>query len=195
MYISVVVVSHQILLLEALQAAVVSFEFQIISSPFKGHLALNEFAMTPPRCLILDGSWPKHGLLVMADRVKRVLPNTLILMYLQSICAVECQSLLLLGVSGLIDASCSNKDVVLALCKIRRQEVHLAPKFAQTLALSRFRSANPFEKLSPRELTECDSVIEGARSSCCSVAIGVSKNHWYLSIQNIWETWDCLKLS
>jgi two-component system invasion response regulator UvrY len=48
MYISVVAVLHQILLLEALQAAVVGTEFQIISSPFKEHLALEEFTSSPP---------------------------------------------------------------------------------------------------------------------------------------------------
>ena len=48
MYISVVAVLHQILLLEALQAAVVGTEFQIISSPFKEHLALEEFTTSLP---------------------------------------------------------------------------------------------------------------------------------------------------
>ena len=106
MHISVVAISHQMLLLEALQAAVVGTEFQIMSSPFKGRLALDEFAVTPPRCLILDGGCPKQSPLVMVDRVKRMLPDTLILVYLRSIRAVECQSLLSLGVSGLIDTSC-----------------------------------------------------------------------------------------
>ena len=58
MHMSLVAVSHQMLLLEALQAAVVGTEFQIMSSPFKGRLALDEFAVTPPRCLILDGVAP-----------------------------------------------------------------------------------------------------------------------------------------
>ena len=48
MYISVVAVLHQILLLEALQAAVVGTGFQIISSPFKEHLALEEFTTSLP---------------------------------------------------------------------------------------------------------------------------------------------------
>ena len=103
MHISVVAVSHQTLLLEALQAAVVGTEFQIMSSSFKGRLALGEFAVTPPRCLILDGGCPKKSSLVMVDRVLRLLPDMLILVYLRSIRAVECQSLLSLGVSGLID--------------------------------------------------------------------------------------------
>jgi two-component system invasion response regulator UvrY len=83
MHISVVVVSRQTLLLEALQAAVVGTEFEIMSSPFKGRLALDEFAVTPPRCLILNGCCPKQSPLVMVDRVKRILPDTLILMYLR----------------------------------------------------------------------------------------------------------------
>ena len=79
MHISVSAVSHHILFLEAIQAAVVGSEFQVITSPFKGRLALDEFVMTPPRCLILDGNCPKQSPLLMVDRAKRVLPDTLIL--------------------------------------------------------------------------------------------------------------------
>ena len=50
MHISVVAVSQQMLLLEALQSAVVGTEFQIMSSAFKGRLGLDEFAVNPPRC-------------------------------------------------------------------------------------------------------------------------------------------------
>ena len=75
MHISVGAVSHHILFLEAIQAAVVGSEFQVITSPSKGLLA---------------------------------------------------------------------------------------PNVAPALALSRFRSANPFDKLSPVELTVCDLVIEGS---------------------------------
>ena len=105
MHMSVGAVSHQILLLEATQAAVVGSEFLVITSPFKGRLALDEFVMTPPRCLILD-----------------------------------------------------------ALRKLIRKEVHSAPNVAQALALSRFPSANSFDKLSPRGLMVCDVVIEGSRA-------------------------------
>ena len=147
MHISVGAVSHQVLFLEAIQAAVVGSEFQVITSPFKGQLALDESVMTPRRCLILDGNCPKQSPLVMVDRAKRVLPDTLILVYLGSIRAIECQWLLSLGVSALIEASCSSDDVIGALRKLTRKEIYLVPKVAQALALSRFRSVNPFDKL------------------------------------------------
>ena len=51
-----------------------------------------------------------------------------------------------------------------ALRKLTRKKVHLASNNAQTLALSRFRSANRFDKRSPRRLTVCDLVIEGSRA-------------------------------
>ena len=97
MHISVGAVSHQILLLEVIQAAVVGSESQVITSPFKGRLALDAFVMTPQRCLILDGNYPKQSPLVIVDRAKRVRPDTLILVYLRSIRAIECQSLLSLA--------------------------------------------------------------------------------------------------
>ena len=87
MHISVGAVSHHILFLEAIQAAVVGSEFQVITSPSKGLLA---------------------------------------------------------------------------------------PNVAPALALSRFRSANPFDKLSPRELTVCDLVIEGSRAPEIAQQLAVS---------------------
>ena len=88
----------------------VDSEFQIVSSPFKGHLALDEFEVTPPRCLILDGSCLKYSPLLMIDRVNGVHPDTMVVMYLRSIRAAEYHSLLSLNVSGLIDTSYSGKD-------------------------------------------------------------------------------------
>ena len=87
----------------------------------------------------------------------------MVLVYLRSIRAIECQSLLSLGVCGLIDASCSSDHMVGALGKLIRKEVHLPPNISETLALSRFRSANPFDKLSPLELKVCNLVIEDCR--------------------------------
>ena len=55
-----------------------------------------------------------------------------------------------------------------------RKEVHLVPNVAQALALSRFRSANPFDELSRRELTVCDLVIEGSRTLEIAQQLAVS---------------------
>ena len=56
MHISVVAVPHQIILLGAMQVAVAGTVFQIMLSPSKGRLAVDEFTVTPQLCLILDGS-------------------------------------------------------------------------------------------------------------------------------------------
>ena len=101
-------------------------------------------------------------------------PRYVDLVYLRSIRAIECQSLLLLGVFGLIDASCSSDNVVGALRKLTRKKVHLAPNVAQALASGHFRSANPIDKLSPRELTVCDLVIEGSRAPEIAQQLAVS---------------------
>ena len=70
MHIPVGAVSHQLLLLETIQVAVLGSEFQVILSPFKGCLALNEFVITPSRCLILDGNCPKQSPLAIVDQAK-----------------------------------------------------------------------------------------------------------------------------
>ena len=60
------------------------------------------------------------------------------------------------------------------LSKLIRKEVHLPPDIVQALALSRFLSANPFDKLSPLELTVCNLVIEGCWASEISQLLAVS---------------------
>ena len=164
MTISVAGISHQVLLLEALQTATSNSEFEPTLQLFKGRLALEEFTDVQPKCLIVDGGCPKHTPLVLVDRIRRVLPDTSIMVYLRAIRSVECQSLLSLGVSALVDTQCSGDDLIRALRKMIRRETHLAPRIAQSLALSRFRTMNPFDKLSPRELTVCDLVVDGSRA-------------------------------
>ena len=52
--------------------------------------------------------------------------------------------------------------------------MHLPPNIAQALALSRFRSANPFDKLTPLELKVCNLVIEGCRVPKIAQQLAVS---------------------
>ena len=60
------------------------------------------------------------------------------------------------------------------LSKLIRKEVHLPPDIVQALALSRFLLANPFDKLSPLELTVCNLVIEGCWAFEISQPLAVS---------------------
>ena len=61
-----------------------------------------------------------------------------------------------------------------ALRKLIPKEVHLPPNISQVLASSRFRSANPFDKLSPPELKVCNLVIEGCRVPKIALQLAVS---------------------
>jgi DNA-binding NarL/FixJ family response regulator len=97
---------------------------------------------------------PKFSALVLVDRLKRALPQTQLMVYLRSIRAVECQSLLSMGVMGLVDTSVSGVDLLQGMRKVVRRDVHLSVKVAQALALSRFCSDNPFDRLS-RESSRC----------------------------------------
>ena len=103
MPISIACLSHQLFLLEGIEASVTGSEFKASLVRFQGRLMLDEFALDPPRMLLLDGGCPKFSALVLADRLKRALPQTQLMVYLRSIRAVECQSLLSMGVMGLVD--------------------------------------------------------------------------------------------
>jgi len=69
-----------------------------------------------------------------------------------------------MSVMGLVDTSVSGVDLLQGLRKVVRRDVHLSVKVAQALALSRFCSDNPFDRLSARELTVCDLVVDGIRA-------------------------------
>ena len=164
MPISIACISHQLLLLEGIEASVAGSEFDASLVRFQGRLMLDELALDTPRLLLLDGGCPKFSALVLVDRLKRALPQAQLMVYLRSIRAVECQSLLSMGVMGLVDTSVSGVDLLQGLRKVVRRDVHLSVKVAQALALSRFCSDNPFDRLSARELTVCDLVVDGIRA-------------------------------
>jgi len=69
-----------------------------------------------------------------------------------------------MGVMGLVYTSVSGVDVLQGLRKVVRHHVHLCVKVAQALALRWFCSDNPFNRLSARELTVCDLVVDGIRA-------------------------------
>ncbi len=61
-----------------------------------------------------------------------------------------------------------------ALRTLTRKEVHLAFNNAQALALSRFRSANPFDKPSPFRFTVRDLAFEGSRAFKIAQLLAIS---------------------
>ena len=58
MPISIACISHQLLLLEGIEAAVAGSEFDVSLVRFQGRLMLDELALDPPRLLLLDGGCP-----------------------------------------------------------------------------------------------------------------------------------------
>ena len=150
---------------------------------------LDEFALDPPRLLLLDGSCPKSSALVFVDRWKRALPQTQLMVYLRSIRAMECRSLLSMGVRGLVDTSVSGVTLLQALRKVFRRDVRLSVKVAQALALSRFCSDNLFDRLSVRGLAVCDLVVDGIRAPeiaerLCFAAKTVNTD-WYRIVEKL----------
>ena len=123
MPISIACISHQLLLLEGIEASVAGSEFDVSLVRFQGRLMLDELALDPPRLLLLDGGCPKFSALVLVDRLKRALPQTQLMVYLRSIRAVECQSLLSMGVMGLVDTSVSGVNLLQGLRKVVRRDV------------------------------------------------------------------------
>ena len=164
MPISIACISHRLLVPEGIEASVAGSEFDVSLVRFQGRLMLDKLELDPPRLLLHDGGSPKFSAWVLVDRLKRALPQTQLMVYLRSIRAVECQSLLSMGVMGLVDTSVLGVDLLQGLRKVVRRDVHLSVKVEQALALSRFCSDNPFDRLSAREHTVCDLVVDGFRA-------------------------------
>lgn len=157
-------VSPQTLLLESFRLALSGADFQVRLMPFQGQFADMELIESRPRIVVLDAACEGGTPMVWIDRLKVALPDTRVLVYLRQVRGTECQTLLSVGAKGLADQRISGSEVLAGIRRMLRGEVYLSPRVAQAIALCRLGQTNPFQSLSPRELTVCDLVVEGSRA-------------------------------
>ncbi len=174
MPVPVAVLSPQTLLLEACQSRLERSEFDLHLLPFQGRFQTAEVVIHRPRLVILDAACEGATPLVWIDRLKVALPDAKVMVYLRAIRAAECQSLLSMGAKALADVRVSGAELSTACRRMLRGDVYLSPRVAQALALCRIGQANPFQNLSPRELTVCDLVVEGVRATDIAKRLSVS---------------------
>lgn len=174
MSIPLAVVSPQTLLLESCRQAVAESDFHVQLLPFQGQFADTELIESRPRVVILDSACEGGTPMVWIDRLRMALPDTRVLIYLRHVRAAECQTLLSVGAKGLADQRVSGTELLAGMRRMVRGDVYLSPRIAQTIALCRFGRTNPFQSLSPRELTVCDLVVEGARAPEIAKSLSVS---------------------
>jgi len=167
-------VSPQTLLLESCRQALSGTDLHVRLMPFQGQFADMELIEARPRIVVLDSACEGGTPMVWIDRLRVALPDTKVLVYLRHVRATECQTLLSVGAKGLADHRVSGPELLAGLRRMLRGEVYLSPRVAQSIALCRFGQKNPFQSLSPRELTVCDLVVEGARAPDIAKHLSVS---------------------
>lgn len=163
MTIPVFSVSGQTIFQEMLLQTIRGTEFHLVGSLARGAEGIDALVDARPRIVILDEFTPQLGMFAWVDRLTAALPDTRILCYLRHVRGVSCQTLLSLGAKGIADPRVDSIALLRGIERILRGEVYLSPVAAQVLALNRVCERNPFQKLSPRELTVCDLVVEGMR--------------------------------
>lgn len=174
MSVPVAVISSQTLLLEGCRDALAKADFPITPLMFQGRFHELELLERVPRLVIVDVACEGATPLVWIDRLKTTLPDSAVLVYLRAVRAAECQTLLSVGARGLADGRLSGAELITGLRRMLRGDVYLSPPVAQALALCRFGPSNPFQALSPRELTVCDLVVEGVRATEIAKTLDVS---------------------
>lgn len=163
MTIPVFVVSGQAIFREMLTHTLRATELRLVGTMTRGAEGMNEIIEARPRIVILDEFTPQLSVFAWVDRLSAVLPDTRVICYLRHLRGVSCQTLLSLGAKGIADPRVESVAFLRGIERVLRGDVYLSPLAAQVLALNRVSERNPFQKLSPRELTVCDLVIEGVR--------------------------------
>jgi len=148
---------------EVIEQIVRPTEFRVIGTITRGAEGIESLIEARPRVVILDEATPQVSLFSWVDRLSAALPDTRVICYLRVVRGVPCQTLLSLGAKGIADTRVDGTGLLRGLERVLRGEVYLSPLAAQVLALNRVSDKNPFQKLSPRELTVSDLVIEGVR--------------------------------
>ncbi|NBS11537.1 MAG: hypothetical protein EBS77_02550 [Gammaproteobacteria bacterium] len=163
MTIPVFCVSGQAIFQEMLVQTIRGTEFHLAGTLARGAEGIDALVDARPRIVILDELTPQLSMFSWVDRLSAAVPDTRVLCYVRHLRGVSCQTLLSLGAKGIADPRVDSTALLRGIERVLRGEVYLSPLAAQVLALNRVGERNPFQKLSPRELTVCDLVIEGVR--------------------------------
>jgi DNA-binding NarL/FixJ family response regulator len=144
-----------------------SDEFEVVAEGSDGLEAIEKTNKYHPDIVIMDINMPKLGGLEATVEIKKMLPETRVLVLTQYEDKEYITRFLKAGVSGYLLKKAVGSDLITALKTISRGELYLYPSIA-TEVVSRYlhgdkgaETEDPYEKLSDREKQVLKLVAEG----------------------------------
>jgi two-component system, NarL family, response regulator NreC len=144
-----------------------SDEFEVVAEASDGLDAIEKTNKHHPDIVIMDINMPKLGGLEATIEIKKMLPETRVLVLTQYEDKEYITRFLKAGVSGYLLKKAVGSDLITALKTVSRGESYLYPSIA-TEVVSRYRTGeqgtemtDPYEKLSDREKQVLKLVAEG----------------------------------
>jgi len=148
---------------------------QIVGEAPSGETACKSYLEQQPDVVIMDLSLPGIGGLEAIRRIRGRDPEAKILVFSMHEDPVFVEQALQAGAKGYIPKSTAAEDMVEAVQKVAKGEVHLSPEIAQRLAVQKTRGSDmPFENLSTREFEIFCLLAEGANVATIAERLSLS---------------------
>jgi DNA-binding NarL/FixJ family response regulator len=151
----------------------------IIGEVGDGESLLTFLAESTPDLLILDISMPKISGIELVEQLKERYPLMKILMLTMHTNKQYCYRSMHAGADGYVIKSDSEKELLLAIRKIREGRTHVSPQLAESftedlLTACRRRLDNPFGDLTRREKQILALVVQGYTSKVIAGKLNLS---------------------
>lgn len=151
----------------------------IVGEVGDGESLLSFLAESTPDLLILDISMPKISGIELVEQLKERYPLMKILMLTMHTNKQYCYRSMHAGADGYVIKSDSEKELLLAIRKIREGRTHVSPQLAESytedlLTACRRRLDNPFGDLTRREKQILTLVVQGYTSKVIAGKLNLS---------------------
>jgi DNA-binding NarL/FixJ family response regulator len=156
--------------------------FSVVGEAGDGPAGLELLSSRQPDILLLDVGLPGEDGLQIAGRVKRISPETRIILLTMHEDDSTIRAAVAIEVDGFVPKSASTDEVVEALRVVASGETYLSPAIAKrVMGLARDRTTGPSNVLTDRELEILRLMAKGHRAADVAGSLFVSvktvKNH------------------
>ncbi len=151
----------------------------VIGEVSNGEELLRTLAATLPDLLILDISMPKSNGIDLAEQLKQTYPTMKILMLTMHKTKQFFYRSMSAGADGYLIKSDSEKELLVAISKIRAGRIYVSPQLAEDFAddlasVCRRQVDNPLRDLTKREKQILTLVVEGYTSKAVAAKLNLS---------------------
>lgn len=143
-----------------------------------GSRALKMLQATSYDLIILDVHLPDYEIISLVKAVRHLVPNTPILMFSIEPPKLYVRRLILIGISGFIDKSCTDEELLFAISSILAGRVYFSSEILMGTIMDRNpkRKQDYLQHLSDREIEILSLVLKGKNSTEISDILNLHKS-------------------